>query len=116
MSEQKIATLTKPIQPVNKSIHWLGKLPVMTIRTRLTLWYSSLLATVIVVFGISLFAILNYTWHTQVEENMLYVAQQTVANITVDANSGQIELQTPEALDLSTYPYLVQVRRADGSL
>ncbi len=88
----------------------------MTIRTRLTLWYSSLLATVIVVFGISLFAILNYTWHTQVEENMLYVAQQTVANITVDANSGQIELQTPEALDLSTYPYLVQVRRADGTL
>src|SRR5258708_25692739 len=90
--------------------------PVMTIRTRLTLWYSSLLATVIVVFGISLFAILNYTWHTQVQENMLFVAQQTVANISENPTSGQIELQAPEALDLITYPYLVQVRRADGSL
>ncbi|HLY25780.1 MAG TPA: ATP-binding protein [Aggregatilineales bacterium] len=88
----------------------------MTIRTRLTLWYSSLLATLIVVFGISLFAILNYTWNNQVEENMLFVAQQTVANITENPTSGQIELQAPEALDMITYPYLVQVRRADGTL
>src|SRR5258708_35606935 len=90
--------------------------PFMTIRTRLTLWYSSLLATLIVVFGISLFAILNYTWHNQVEENMLFVAQQTLANISENPVSGQIDLQAPEALDMITYPYLVQARRADGRL
>ncbi|MEP7285152.1 MAG: ATP-binding protein [Chloroflexota bacterium] len=100
------------------SPHLLGNLPVMTIRTRLTLWYSSLLATVIVVFGISLFSILNWTWRSLVKENMIYVAQQTAENINIDLSTGRIEVQTPEVLDylISTYPFGIQVRQADGTL
>src|SRR5258707_11540228 len=92
-----------------------SKRPFMTIRTRLTLWYSGLLATVIVVFGISLFSVLSWTWRTQVRENMLYVAQQTVQNILVDAKTGHMIIQTPEVLDAITFPYLIQVRQADGT-
>src|SRR5664279_4341378 len=93
-----------------------SKLPVMTIRTRLTLWYSSLLAVVIVVFGISLFSVLNWAWRSQVHDNMLFIAQQTALNIVVNTETGNLEVQTPEVVDLITYPYLVQVRQANGQL
>src|SRR5258707_6884522 len=94
-----------------------SKRPFMTIRTRLTLWYSSLLATVIVVFGISLFSILNWTWRSQIKESMSLVAQQTAENILIDPTSGEIVVHSPEALDvMSTYPFGIQVRGADGTL
>src|SRR5581483_5349769 len=93
-----------------------GVLPVMNIRTRLTLWYSSLLATVMVVFAISLFSVLNWTWRYQISENMRYVANQTLQSLAIDPVTGHIEVQTPEAFDMSTYPYLIQVRQADGQL
>ncbi len=88
----------------------------MTIRTRLTLWYSSLLATVIVVFGISLFSVLNWAWRSQVHDNMLFIAQQTAVNIVVNSQTGNLEVQTPAVIDLITYPYLVQVRQSNGQL
>src|SRR5258708_37242138 len=117
MSKKNIATITKPINPENKPIHWLGKLPVMTIRTRLTLWYSSLLATVIVIFGISSFSILNWTWRNQVRDSMLYIAQQTVDSIIIDPLSGRIDVRSPRVLDvLSTSPFAMQARDAQGNL
>src|SRR5689334_9120447 len=93
-----------------------GTLPVMNIRTRLTLWYSSLLATVILVFAISLFSVLNWTWRYQIQENMMFVANQTLQSLAIDPISGHIEVQTPEAFDMSTYPYLIQVRQGNGQL
>src|SRR5260221_7582756 len=100
----------------SKQKHTSGALPVMNIRTRLTLWYSSLLATVIVVFGISLFSVLNWTWRYQTSENMMVVANQTLQSLAIDAATGHVEVTTPEAFDMSTYPYLIQVRQADGQL
>jgi two-component system, OmpR family, sensor kinase len=89
----------------------------MTIRTRLTLWYSSLLATVIVVFGISLFSILDWTWRNQIRDNMILVAQQTLENLVINTATGQLAIKSPESLDvISTFPYGVQVRQADGSI
>src|SRR5258708_34567884 len=94
-----------------------SKLPFMTIRTRLTLWYSSLLATVIIVFGISLFSILNWSWRSQVRDTMVFIAQQTLTDISRDPASGKIDMQNPDILDLiSTYPFAIQVRDADGKL
>src|SRR5260370_12763014 len=108
MDDQKVATLAKLIPPINNPIHWLGKLPVMTIRTRLTLWYSSLLATVIVIFGISSFSILNWTWRNQVRDSMLYIAQQTVDSIIIDPLSGRIDVRSPRVLALlSPYPFAI---------
>ncbi len=93
------------------------KLPVMTIRTRLTLWYSSLLATVIIVFGISLFSILNWTWKSQVTENMSYVAEQISDNMVVDPLDSHLEVHFPDMLLLIPYyPFGIQVWQADGKL
>jgi two-component system OmpR family sensor kinase len=89
----------------------------MTIRTRLTLWYSSLLATLILVFGISLFSILNWAWRSQVRDNMLYIAQQTAENIRVDPASGHLIANLPENLDLIPYYlYGIQVWERDHHL
>jgi two-component system OmpR family sensor kinase len=86
----------------------------MTIRTRLTLWYSSLLATLILVFGISLFSILNWVWKSQVQDNMTLIAQQT---IDIDPVSGGIVVHIPDGLDLIPYyATWIQVRQADGKL
>ena len=86
----------------------------MTIRTRLTLWYSGLLATIIIVFGISLFSIMNWAWKSQVRDNMLLVAQEAY---TVDPISGNVAVHIPDGLDLIPYyPIGIQVHRADGQL
>src|SRR5256885_629732 len=85
----------------------------MTIRTRLTLWYSSLLATVIVVFAISLFILLNWAWQSQVRENMEYAARQAYS---IDASTGQLQVHIPEGEDLIPYPFGIQVRDAAGQL
>lgn len=94
----------------------LSKLPVMTIRTRLTLWYSSLLATLIVVFGLSMFSLLNWAWRSQVQDNMRFIAKLTSANITMDG-SGQLAASIPDTLELFPYyPFGVQVRQLNGTL
>src|SRR5262245_23097326 len=89
----------------------------MTIRTRLTLWYSSLLATVIVVFGISLFSILQWAWRSQIDENIAYVVDQMQKNIYFNPDTEQIAVHMPKILDLVPYYSLgIQVWRADGTL
>jgi two-component system OmpR family sensor kinase len=94
-----------------------GKLPVMTIRTRLTLWYSSLLGTVIIVFGISLFSILNWTWTNQVTDNMVFVADQIAEGITVDPLNGRVSVHFPDMLyQIPYYPFGIQIWQADGKL
>lgn len=90
----------------------------MTIRTRLTLWYSALLATVIIVFGISLFSLLNWAWHSQLQESMRFVAQQVIDLIRFDE---VMDTQAQPAIrkQLSRMPYFtfaVQVWRHDGKL
>ncbi len=90
----------------------------MTIRTRLTLWYSALLATVILVFGISLFSLLNWAWHSQLQESMRFVAQQVIDLIRFDE---VMDTQAQPAIrkQLSRMPYFtfaVQVWRHDGKL
>src|SRR5512135_3103976 len=85
----------------------------MTIRTRLTLWYSSLVATIIFVFGVSLFSILNWAWKSQVQDNMHSIAEQA---ISVDPTSDRILVHIPEGLDLLPYSFWIQVRGADGTL
>lgn len=90
----------------------------MTIRTRLTLWYSALLATVILVFGVSLFSLLNWAWYSQLQDSMRVLASQVVKTITVDRMTGDIA-QTDIQKQLGRLPYFsfaVQVWRRDGTL
>lgn len=89
----------------------------MTIRTRLTLWYSSLLATLIVVFGISLFSILNWAWRSQVQENMLFVSKQVVNTISIDQRTGRLVADIPEGLEpIAFYSFGIQIRDSSGAL
>lgn len=89
----------------------------MTIRTRLTLWYSSLLATVIVVFAISLFSLLSWTWRAQLMENMSGVADQIQSSVSYDSQTGQMNWKMPGSLSVMTMSQmLLQVWQADGQL
>jgi heavy metal sensor kinase len=89
----------------------------MTIRTRLTLWYSSLLATLILVFGISLFSILNWAWRSQVQENMLFVSKQIANSISIDQRTGQLTADIPEGLEpIAFYSFGIQIRDSAGAL
>lgn len=64
----------------------------MSIRTRLTLWYSALLATVILVFGVALFAMLNWAWRSQLQENMRLLTEQMVDTIGLAFNGDTGEI------------------------
>src|SRR5438128_1668326 len=89
----------------------------MTIRTRLTLWYSSLLATLIFVFGICLFSLLSWAWRSQILDNMAYIANQTLPNLSADPVTGQLVARIPETLDLMPYyPFGIQIWQADRQL
>ncbi|MCS6870200.1 MAG: ATP-binding protein [Anaerolineae bacterium] len=90
----------------------------MTIRTRLTLIYSALLAVVIVIFGLSLFSLLNWAWHTQLQESMRFVAQQVIDVIRLNELTDA-ESQPAIRKRLARMPHFafaVQVWRHDGTL
>lgn len=86
----------------------------MTIRTRLTLWYSSLLAVIITVFGFALIAVLNWAWIEQTQSSLMKVAKQTITQIDLTAD-GQMRvppLDMSEAVGYATF--FVQVWDASG--
>ncbi len=94
----------------------------MSIRTRLTLWYSLLLGTVIVVFGISSFTLLNWAWRTQIQDNMRLAAEGIVETISssFDTITGEINrppLQRRLSQMIYTAPGMyVQIWGRDGGM
>lgn len=67
----------------------------MTIRQRLTLWYSSLLISLITIFAIVAFGVLNRTMRAQVDNNLLNVIDRvedwTVNEaLQVDPSTGEV--------------------------
>lgn len=85
----------------------------MTIRTRLTLWYSSLLAVVIIFFGISMFGVLNYAWRDQIETNLKSIANQVYLQISTDS-LGHMIAQPPDLSDNANIsPFFIQVWDSD---
>jgi two-component system, OmpR family, sensor kinase len=98
----------------------------MSIRTRLTLWFCALLATVIIVFGVSLFALLNWALRAQMQEQMQAAAEQMRAAVgnAFDPFTGEFvlpTLQTQLQHQLSKMPsfasaYSMQIWWRDGRL
>ncbi|MBN1680096.1 MAG: HAMP domain-containing protein [Anaerolineae bacterium] len=87
----------------------------MTIRTRLTFLYSTLLAIVILMFSAVTSSILNWTLRNQVDESLLEVlgdvrsyAVITLLNPTQD-NSAQGAVPMPQPNSLSTPGLFVQI-------
>ena len=85
----------------------------MTLRTRLTLWYSGILAGVLILFGAAVYLLLSYNLTEQINDNLLQTAEdiRSAAMRTVD---GEIAVPTL-ALDL-TGDVNVQLWRASGEL
>lgn len=83
----------------------------MTLRARLTLWYTAVLAVVLFLFGTIVYFALSYSLTTQIERTLIRTADEILR-----ASSMPEDLQiTLRALDLTTNVY-VQVWDAEGNL
>ncbi|MDH7488309.1 MAG: sensor histidine kinase, partial [Anaerolineae bacterium] len=90
----------------------------MPIRTRLTLWYVGLLALVLVVFDLTVYAVLSYRTYAEVDRSVQTLADQIVMSIRAENNplsvlvSGRVRLPSVDAF--STPDTYWQVVRTDG--
>jgi two-component system, OmpR family, sensor kinase len=60
-----------------------------SVRTRLTLWYVSILALVLVLFSIGVYGLMSRALYARVDENLRSVLQITIKSLTHDAEEGQ---------------------------
>jgi signal transduction histidine kinase len=92
----------------------------MTIRTRLTLWYTFLLGAILVGFSILLYWILYFSLYDQVDLTLQDRAQQVGVGIGQQAiirRSGDVlGIEIPQLDVFSSPAVLIQVVQADGSL
>ena len=79
-------------QPVEEPI--IHTSPV-TLRLRLTLWYSAVLAGIILAFGLAVYAIMSILLITQVDQSLDEISQQIV-----DASRPRFSSETEISLDL----------------
>jgi len=87
----------------------------MTIRTRLTLWYSSLLVFIIAVFGIALVAVLNGAWIYMVEENLDTIVKQVSKQIEITPTGQIIAPLTDMSESVGFAPFYIQVWDGKGN-
>lgn len=85
----------------------------MTLRTRLTLWYSGLLAGVLLLFGAAVYLLLSYLLTEQLDDTLLSTAEdiRSVAARSVDGRIAFPDLALSLTADVS-----VQLWQADGEL
>lgn len=90
----------------------------MPIRTRLTLWYVGLLALVLVIFDLAVYAALSYRTYAEVDRGVRTLADQIGMSIRAENNplsvlvSGRVRLPSVDAF--STPDTYWQVVRTDG--
>ncbi len=65
----------------------------MTLRTRLALWYSGLLAAVLVLFGSGVYLLLSYSLTEQVNDNLLKIAED-IRSAAMRTVHGEIAVPT----------------------
>ena len=90
----------------------------MPIRARLILWYVGLLAFVLVIFDVAVYAVLAYRTYADVDRQVQTLADQIVMSIRAENNplsvlvSGRVRLPPMDAF--STPDTYWQIVRADG--
>lgn len=84
----------------------------MTLRTRLTVWYASVLALVLVVFGLAVYSLLSLSLVRQIDTTLDIAADEIRLAFRRDVEGIHLP---PMALDLTANVY-VQVWNPDGSL
>src|SRR5688572_25080312 len=60
-----------------------------SVRVRLTLWYVSVLALVLIVFSVALFALFARALQQQIDESLLAVIEVTINSLSNDLEEGQ---------------------------
>jgi two-component system, OmpR family, sensor kinase len=68
-----------------------------SVRTRLTLWYVSILALVLVIFSIGVYSLMSRALYSRVDENLRSVIQITIKSLTHDAEEGQSSLDAAQS-------------------
>ncbi len=85
----------------------------MTLRARLTIWYTAVLASAVLLFGGTLYIVLNLGLTSQIEHNLEQTADEILE--TLDEGLPQDVTITLRALDLST-AVMMQILAPDGSV
>src|ERR687893_1293113 len=60
-----------------------------TVRGRLTLWYVSALALILVVFGVAVYVMLSRSLHRRVDEALRSTLEISITSLTHDTQEGQ---------------------------
>ncbi len=88
----------------------------MSIRTKLTLWYSAILAVVLLLFGIAVYAVMSYTLIASVDNNLQDISVAIEQQNSDLIDRGDRTLIAPK-LDLAIASIaFVQISNAQGAL
>lgn len=79
-----------------------------TVRGRLTLWYVSALALILVLFGISVYVMLSRALHRRVDEGLRSTIEISITSLTHDTQEGQ----SPQSAAQSTAAELSHPQQA----
>lgn len=88
----------------------------MTLRTRLTLWYTGVLAVTLLAFGTVLYMFISYTTMRNVEENLKQTAREILAEIRVIPFFSMGIIDLPELSDFKSLGVYLQTNRVDGAI
>ena len=92
----------------------------MSIRARLTIWYTGVLAGTLLVFGIGLYSLLSQILHEQVEENLRSRAEQISTYIQTQSNPLDLllrrQVQLPPVEVFSSTNIFVQIMDKNGEI
>ncbi|MFQ5943126.1 MAG: sensor histidine kinase [Anaerolineales bacterium] len=86
----------------------------MTLRARLTLWYTGLLAGVLILFGTAVYLLLSFLLTQQINDTLLRTAED-IRSTAIRSVDGEVILIPPQALAL-TAGVGVQLQRNDGEI
>jgi heavy metal sensor kinase len=86
----------------------------LTLRARLTLWYTGLLAGVLILFGTAVYLLLSFLLTQQINDSLLRTAED-IRSTAIRSVDGEVIAFPPQALAL-TAGVGVQLRRSDGEV
>src|SRR5918998_3295941 len=89
-----------------------------TVRGRLTLWYVSALALILVVFGVAVYVMLSRALHRRVDEALRSTLEISITSLTNDAEEGQSSQSAAQstAAELSHPQQAMMIFDAEGRL
>jgi two-component system OmpR family sensor kinase len=86
----------------------------MALRTRLTLWYTGVLAITLLVFGVALYYFISHTTQFNIESELRMQGEKFVGEIIVVPRWNIVQLPEPD--DFRTAGTFLQANRIDGKI